>query len=79
VSAPLEVCEQRDDKGLYRQAREGKIRGFTGIDDPYEPPLTPKLECRTDREGAEECVERVLGVIRERLQWQTGPTRCGSR
>jgi adenylylsulfate kinase len=40
VKAPLEVCEQRDVKGLYKRARAGEIRGFTGIDDPYEPPCT---------------------------------------
>ncbi len=43
VDAPLEVCEQRDPKGLYQQAREGKIKEFTGISAPYEPPLTPEL------------------------------------
>ncbi len=43
VNAPLSVCEARDPKGLYRQARAGAIRQFTGIDDPYEPPLTPNL------------------------------------
>ncbi len=43
VDTPLEVCEQRDPKGLYRQARAGTLRGFTGIDDPYEPPVQPEL------------------------------------
>jgi bifunctional enzyme CysN/CysC len=43
VDTPLEVCEQRDPKGLYQQARAGKITGFTGIDDPYEPPTAPEL------------------------------------
>lgn len=43
VDAPLEVCEQRDPKGLYKKARAGEIKGFTGIDDPYEEPLTPEL------------------------------------
>jgi adenylylsulfate kinase len=43
VHAPLEVCESRDPKGLYRKARAGELRGFTGIDDPYEPPLAPEL------------------------------------
>ena len=67
VNAPLEVCEQRDDKGIYRQARTGKIRGFTGIDDPYEPPLAPEVECRTDRESVDESVERVLRALSGRL------------
>jgi len=43
VDAPLDVCESRDPKGLYKQARAGKIKGFTGIDDPYEPPENPEL------------------------------------
>jgi adenylylsulfate kinase len=43
VDTPIDVCEQRDPKGLYQQARAGKLKGFTGIDDPYEPPLKPEL------------------------------------
>jgi len=50
VNAPLEVCEERDKKGLYRRARAGELHGMTGIDDPYEPPLHPEVECRTDKE-----------------------------
>jgi adenylyl-sulfate kinase len=46
VDTPIEVCEQRDPKGLYQQARAGKLRGFTGIDDPYEAPLDPELVLR---------------------------------
>ncbi|KAJ4971630.1 hypothetical protein NE237_004729 [Protea cynaroides] len=46
MNMPLEVCEQRDSKGLYKLAREGKIKGFTGIDDPYEPPLNCEIEIR---------------------------------
>ena len=63
VNAPLEVCEARDTKGLYQRARAGLIRGFTGIDDPYEPPLRPEVECRTDRETVRESVEKVLSAI----------------
>ena len=43
VDAPIEVCEQRDPKGLYKKARAGEIKGFTGIDDPYEEPVAPEL------------------------------------
>jgi adenylylsulfate kinase len=64
VNAPVEVCEQRDNKGLYRKARAGMLHGFTGIDDPYEPPLQPEVECRTDRESLEESVQRILGWLR---------------
>ena len=67
VNAPLEVCEQRDQKGLYRKARAGEIRGFTGIDDPYEPPLQPEVECRTDIESVEECLAKILPVLEPRL------------
>ncbi|HEY6348744.1 MAG TPA: adenylyl-sulfate kinase [Candidatus Angelobacter sp.] len=63
VNAPLELCERRDPKGLYKRARAGELRGFTGIDDPYEPPLSPEVECRTDREGEKESVEKVLAAI----------------
>jgi adenylylsulfate kinase len=63
VSAPLEVCEQRDVKGLYKRARAGEIKGFTGIDDPYEPPLTPEVECKTHQETLEESVAKVLDTL----------------
>jgi adenylylsulfate kinase len=65
VNAPLAVCEQRDVKGLYKKARAGEIKQFTGIDDPYEPPLDPEVECRTDQESLEECVARVLAKLGE--------------
>jgi adenylylsulfate kinase len=60
VNAPLEVCEQRDTKGLYRRARAGEIQHFTGIDDPYEPPEAPELECRTALDGIDTCADRIL-------------------
>jgi bifunctional enzyme CysN/CysC len=68
VNAPLEVCEARDPKGLYRQARAGQLPAFTGIDDPYEPPLQPEVECRTDRETLEECIAKVLAAIDRALE-----------
>jgi len=68
VNAPLEACEQRDVKGLYKKARAGQLSGFTGIDDPYEPPLNPELECRTDRETVAESVEKVLRCLEPRLR-----------
>ncbi|MCL1469781.1 adenylyl-sulfate kinase [Argonema antarcticum] len=60
VNAPLAVCEERDVKGLYKKARAGQIQHFTGIDDPYEAPLQPDVECRTDIESVEESVAKVL-------------------
>ncbi|MBD2579422.1 adenylyl-sulfate kinase [Oscillatoria sp. FACHB-1406] len=65
VNAPLEVCESRDVKGLYKRARAGEIKGFTGIDDPYEPPLNPEIECRTDKEELEESVAKVFDKLKE--------------
>ncbi|HAG79852.1 MAG TPA: adenylyl-sulfate kinase [Cyanobacteria bacterium UBA11162] len=65
VNAPLEICEGRDVKGLYKRARSGEIKGFTGIDDPYEPPLNPEIECRTDQEELSESVAKVFQKLEE--------------
>ncbi len=67
VNAPIEICESRDVKGLYRKARIGELRGFTGIDDPYEVPLRPDVECRTDRETVQESVRKILNFVQARL------------
>jgi adenylylsulfate kinase len=66
VNAPLAVCEDRDVKGLYKKARSGEIKTFTGISDPYEPPLNPEVECRTDLESLEESVAKVWQALEER-------------
>jgi adenylylsulfate kinase len=63
VNAPLDVCERRDPKGLYKKVRAGEISGFTGVDDPYEPPLSPEVECRTDLENIKESVDKVVSAI----------------
>ncbi len=60
LSTPLEVCERRDTKGLYAKARAGKLADFTGISSPYEPPLNPELELRTDLLGVSQCVAMIL-------------------
>ncbi|WP_016950032.1 adenylyl-sulfate kinase [Anabaena sp. PCC 7108] len=65
VNAPLNVCEKRDVKGLYKRARAGEIKNFTGIDDPYEPPTNPEVECRTDLETLEESVSKVITTLEE--------------
>lgn len=65
VNAPLAVCEGRDVKGLYKKARAGEIKAFTGIDDPYEAPLNPEIECRTDLETLEESVAKVWAKLEE--------------
>ena len=68
VNAPLEECEKRDVKGLYQKARSGQIKGFTGIDSPYEAPLQPFLEIKTHEltlaEGVEQLYQKVLAEIR---------------
>jgi adenylyl-sulfate kinase len=69
VNAPLPVCEQRDVKGLYRRCRNGEIKGLTGVDDIYEPPLGPEVECRTDIETVEQSVGKIFAAIR-RLRGQ---------
>lgn len=63
VNAPLSVCEERDVKGLYKKARAGEIKNFTGVSDPYEPPANPEVECRTDLETLEESVAKVLSAL----------------
>ena len=64
VSTPLEVCESRDRKGLYAAARAGKIKGFTGIDDPYETPVSPELRVDTSQVTVAEAAERVFEWLR---------------
>lgn len=63
-SAPLEVCEQRDVKGLYAKARAGKIPEFTGISSPYEPPLNPELVIDTANLPLDECVDVVINYLK---------------
>ena len=67
VNAPLDVCEQRDTKGLYRKARAQLIPEFTGISSPYEAPLAAELELQTDRESVEQCLARLEACINARL------------
>ena len=64
VSTPLEVCIQRDVKGLYARALKNEIAGFTGISAPYEPPLNPELSIDTSRMSIEESVEAILASLR---------------
>jgi bifunctional enzyme CysN/CysC len=71
VSAPLNVCEARDTKGLYQKARAGMIKGFTGIDDPYEPPLNPEIICDTEHESVRESTAKVVAYVQRHLAGQT--------
>jgi bifunctional enzyme CysN/CysC len=63
VDAPLAVAESRDPKGLYARARAGEIRGFTGIDDPYEAPAAPEVRLPTGERGAEDCAQLLVDAI----------------
>jgi adenylyl-sulfate kinase len=67
LNAPLEVCEQRDPKGLYARARAGEIKDFTGISAPYEPPLKPEVELRTNQSSVTECVDIIFKRLNELL------------
>jgi sulfate adenylyltransferase len=81
VDTPLEVCEGRDIKGMYAKARRGEIKDFTGIDDPYEPPLAPEITLNTVTHTPEENAHLILlelihrGFVRAPL---TAPTRGDS-
>ncbi len=65
VDAPLEVCAERDVKGLYKKAFSGEIPQFTGVSDPYEPPVAPELHIKTDEEDPQESARRVIGYLEE--------------
>lgn len=65
VKCPIEVCRQRDVKGLYKLVDEGKIKGFTGVDDPYEEPEHPDLVIETDRETVNESVTHIFTRLKE--------------
>ncbi|MFI5121713.1 MAG: adenylyl-sulfate kinase [Vicinamibacteria bacterium] len=66
VKASVEVCEERDVKGLYAKARSGEIKEFTGVSDPYEPPENPELVLETEHQSAEESAQQILSYLEER-------------
>ena len=68
VDCPIEICEQRDVKGLYQKAREGQIKNFTGIDSPYESPQNPDLIVHTDRMSLSESVDLLLEKVLPRIK-----------
>lgn len=63
VQCPVEICEKRDVKGLYAKARKGEIAVFTGVSDPYEPPLAPEVTVQTDRESPDQSSGRILSFL----------------
>jgi len=66
VDAPIEVCESRDPKGLYKKARAGELKGFTGIDDPYEAPVNPELVLRPATMSVDDSIAACLQLLRSR-------------
>ena len=70
INAPLDVCEERDVKGLYKKARSGQIKGFTGIDAPYEAPEDPYMEIRTDEMAIVESVQRIFEQIEPLVRFE---------
>jgi adenylylsulfate kinase len=66
VKCPLEICEDRDVKGLYKRARAGEIPYFTGISSPYEPPVNPEITIDTENRTVEECVSEIVGILEQR-------------
>ena len=65
MKVSIDAAEQRDPKGLYRKARQGQIKGFTGIDDPYEEPQQPQILLDTERNTAEQSAEKILSYLEE--------------
>lgn len=70
VNAPLSVCEGRDTKGLYKKAREGKIKNFTGIDAPFEAPENPDVEVNTDQLSIEESLNKAMEYIIPKITYK---------
>lgn len=70
VNPPLEECERRDTKGLYKKARAGEIKNFTGISSPFDPPKNPALELDTQKLSIEECVEKMLEVVLPKIKFE---------
>ncbi|HXV66203.1 MAG TPA: adenylyl-sulfate kinase [Nitrosopumilaceae archaeon] len=66
VKCTLEKCEERDVKGMYKKARAGQIKNFTGLDDPYEPPTNPELILDTEKHSLEECVQSIKNYLKEK-------------
>jgi len=66
VNTPLETCEERDIKGLYAKARSGEIKGFTGIDDPYEVPVNPEIAVTTEDKTPTDCAREIIDYLEER-------------
>ena len=78
VNAPLAICEERDTKGLYRKARKGLIPSFTGLDHPYERPISPEVECKTDEETLIQCTHKVVNALMRLVPTKAWGAQSGS-
>ncbi|SHI29388.1 adenylyl-sulfate kinase [Clostridium intestinale] len=67
IDCPIEVCEKRDPKGIYKKARAGEIKHFTGIDSPYESPINPEIVVSTHLNTLDECVDKLVDYLEEGL------------
>ena len=65
IDTPISVCEQRDPKGLYKKARAGEIKDFTGIDSTYDVPIAPQIHVKTAEQSIEQCAEQIVGYLIE--------------
>ena len=66
IDTPISICEQRDPKGLYKKARAGEIKDFTGIDSTYDVPKSPEIHVKTDTQSIEQCAEKIVGYLMAR-------------
>ncbi len=71
IDTPLETCEKRDPKGLYKKARDGKIKNFTGIDSPYEPPKNAQIHIKNDNISIDEACQKIVDYLikKKYIQW----------
>ncbi len=69
INCPIEICEQRDVKGLYKKVRNGEIKNFTGIDSPFEGPAHPDIEIRTDLEPLENCRKHLFDIVLTKINY----------
>ncbi|MDT8432779.1 MAG: adenylyl-sulfate kinase, partial [Bacteroidales bacterium] len=67
LSTPLDVCEKRDTKGLYKRARAGEIKDFTGISAPFDKPACPDIELDTSKYTVRECVDKIFNTVIDRI------------
>jgi adenylylsulfate kinase len=70
VDTPVKVCEVRDPKGLYKKARDGELKGFTGVDDPYEPPANPEITIRTEKNSPDVVVKKLIDYLESKCMLQ---------